>query len=486
MNPIVPNPAQQQQPAAIAVLHPDQFLRRRVLLTLLLLVACCLSLVAQDVTEVITDYNGYWKSRQGGISPTRPDNSHNMLAFTYNGTRFSTGVNDATLTTAGDVFTPGDYRAMQVYQITSQPNSNTKIGLGAMYDGVANGPSTPRPSSNIPYYLTDGAKGLDLGTGIANLPAGEVMFAITGMNIHMIGDGIPDLVVTQIADPSGNTDSYEFTDANGVRVGNKVDVVINNAPRIGVWLADFYDANNMSLTGSFVQTERNIRMWAADFSAFGINSTNIHRVTYFRIRLNGDSDIAFVAYNARALLVDGALPTKLNSFKGTPVDQQAVLTWQTETEQHLNRFVVEASTDGQHFAPVDSVMATGFSTQTRTYNYIHRQPAAAKNWYRLKQVDENGTYEYSTIVNVSFATRESHVLKTYPNPVVSRVIMQHPRATGREYGTVRSLNGTVVMQWKPATGSIQSTIDLQSLAPGAYLLVMANGQQQQTTTILKK
>lgn len=237
MNPIVPN----RKPimvSTVSVAFPDYFLRRRVLITLLLLTALYMRINAQAVSEVITDYNGYWKSRQNSISPVKPDNSHNMLAFTFNGTRYSTGVNDALLTSRGDAFVPGDYRALQVYSIANPANANTKIGLGALYDGVHNGPSNPRPSNNIAQYLTDGVNGLNLGTGIANLPAGEIMFTITGLQSQFIGDGIPDLLVTQVADPSSSADSYEFTDVNGNRVGNKVDVVINTVPRVGVWVAE--------------------------------------------------------------------------------------------------------------------------------------------------------------------------------------------------------------------------------------------------------
>ena len=51
-------------------------------------------LKAQAVTEVISDYGGYWKSGSGAINPIKPDNSHNLIAFSYNGVRYSTGVND--------------------------------------------------------------------------------------------------------------------------------------------------------------------------------------------------------------------------------------------------------------------------------------------------------------------------------------------------------------------------------------------------------
>src|SRR5215213_11815719 len=64
--------------SVISIAFPDEFLRRRVLITLLLLTALYFSVSAQTVTEVITDYSGYWKSGQSAINTVKPDNSHNM------------------------------------------------------------------------------------------------------------------------------------------------------------------------------------------------------------------------------------------------------------------------------------------------------------------------------------------------------------------------------------------------------------------------
>ncbi|MEJ0102381.1 MAG: hypothetical protein WDO19_07455 [Bacteroidota bacterium] len=129
-------------------------------------------------------------------------------------------------------------------------NSNTKVGVGEMYDGVHNGASNPVPSNNISFYLTDGIKGLNIGTGIANLPAGTMSFYITSIQPQNIGDGIPDIIVTQIADPSGSTDSYSFVNSTGTIIGHKKDIIFTSITPVGSWTADFYEAsaNPMILT----------------------------------------------------------------------------------------------------------------------------------------------------------------------------------------------------------------------------------------------
>ncbi|MEO8583801.1 MAG: T9SS type A sorting domain-containing protein [Flavitalea sp.] len=270
------------------------------------------------VSELITDYNGYWKSSATAINNVKPDNHHNLLAFTFNGIRYSTGVNDAALNTNNDNFTAADFRALPMQNITGVPIGNTKIGLGAMIDGVYNGPGATPPSRNLPQYLNDGTNGLDMGTCVANLPVGTLFLSASNLQAGNIGDGVPDILVTQVADPSTKFDRYEFTDINGNRVGNYLDVVLTNITPIGNWVADFYESTGTSiLTSGFTQTQRAIRLWAADFSVFGINSSNIANIAYFKITLSGDSDIAFVAYNTKTVTIQQvlALPTEAERRK---------------------------------------------------------------------------------------------------------------------------------------------------------------------------
>jgi len=492
MRPCVPE-QKQVVVRTVSLAFPDAFLRRKVLIHFFLLLLAVLlyrSSQAQTVTELITDYSSYWKSGKNAINAVKPDKSHNLLAFTYNGTRYSTGVNDALLTTKGDAFVGGDYKALPVYQITGSSTSNTKIGLGALYDGVANGPSNPAPVNNMNKYLTDGINGLDLGTCVANLPAGEIMFAISDMKPQQVGDGIPDLLITQVADPSGSSlDKYEFTDVNGNRVGNAVDITLANLSALGNWTADFYNVNSnpMTLDGGFTKTDREIRLWAADFSAFGINSSNIGRVVYFRIRLNGNSDVAFVAYNNKTFSVSGStLPTKLNYFKGNASGQQVSLSWQTVTEQQLDQFIVEGSYDGMSFFTLDSVQAAGNSVMARNYSYVQHNARDGKMYYRLKQVDKNGRYEYSTTIAVTSENNAYRAVNLYPNPVTSTLQIRHQPATGREQCSIRNTQGIVLLQKTLAAGSVQSSFDVQHLPRGTYFVMITDGKEKYTELLVKK
>ena len=119
-----------------------------------------------QVTEIYTDFNGFWKSTTTAINPVLPNNSNNVLAFTYNSIIYSTGVNDALLTSKGVTYSAGSFKALPITSIGGlvTSSSSTYIALGALYDGVNNGYSTPLPSLRMIDVLNDGINGLNIAT----------------------------------------------------------------------------------------------------------------------------------------------------------------------------------------------------------------------------------------------------------------------------------------------------------------------------------
>jgi Secretion system C-terminal sorting domain len=467
--------------------RPQQQITKRSLLPLVFFSLFAVQCFAQyNVTEIITDYGGYWKSSAAANNAVKPDNSHNLVSFSFNGKRYSTGVNDALLTSNGQSFIAGDYKALPLHSINGTVNSNTKIGLGSMYDGVANGPGTPRPANDIQKYLTDGIKGLDLGTCVANLPAGTLFFSVGDIRKQSVGDGIPDIVITQIADPSGSLDRYEFTDINGNRVGNYVDIVLSNIPAVGNWTADFYEAstNPMTLSAGFTKTDRPIRLWASDLSAFGIDSSNVSQIAYFKISLSGNSDVAFVAYNNNTIDIQlSLLPVKLSGFSGKLINGQAQLSWQTLTEINSDAFIIERSTDGNAFNTIGKVNAAGNSFSALDYAYTDRNAPTGKSFYRLKQVDINGSYEYSKIIEIT-NTAATATINMFPNPASSYVIINHPFAGNNEQLQILNFQGNLLLQKKITASSFQTRVDLPQLPKGSYQLVWTNGKDRVSNNLL--
>ncbi len=321
---------------------------------ILLSIFTCIGLKAQ-VTGIYTDYQGYWSSVQGNINSVKPINSHNLLGFVYDGNTYSTGVNDAILTSQGISFIPENYRALPLAELTNITSSGSYIGLGQIYDGidngVDNGNQNPFPAitdgSEAAYFLTDGPRGLDLGTGIANIAPGTTStfkLSSNGITQSKIGDGTPDIVISNIATPSGNNiDKIKFVDALGNTVGNEITIQMNTSanPPLASWTADYYNFNSTQTNSGLHNTSRNIRFFAAELSAMGITNANYQNAAAIVYTSGGTSDPAFLAYNEEAISVASKLEILSSA---TNADCNGVLNADIVLElQDFNGFAVEQS-----------------------------------------------------------------------------------------------------------------------------------------------
>ena len=112
------------------------------------------------------------------------------------------------------------------------------------------------------------------------------------------------------------------------------------------------------------------------------------------------------------------LPVELTSFAATLVAPGVQVQWATASEKNSAVFEVERSTDGAAFARIGTVAAAGTSSAARRYELTDSQlPGGARQlYYRLRQVDADGTFSYSPVRTVALAGAAAG-LALYPNPI---------------------------------------------------------------------
>jgi hypothetical protein len=91
------------------------------------------------------------------------------------------------------------------------------------------------------------------------------------------------------------------------------------------------------------------------------------------------------------------LPVELTRFELRPAAGDVVLLWETASEQNNDYFQVEHSRDGRRFEVIAALNGRGTTQVTQQYEFLHQQPGAGTHYYRLRQVDFDGRYEYSPI-----------------------------------------------------------------------------------------
>lgn len=123
-------------------------------------------------------------------------------------------------------------------------------------------------------------------------------------------------------------------------------------------------------------------------------------------------------YYTLGSIEDYALPVTLLSFTAEAVNSEYVqIDWATVSETNNSFFTIERSTDAQNFEVIGTREGAGNSEDIVNYSFLDLKPVAGISYYRLKQTDFNGEFEYSELRRVSFIQEEINpAFKLYPNP----------------------------------------------------------------------
>lgn len=434
------------------------------------------------VTGVFTDYRGFWSSSAASVNSVQPDSSHQLLAFTYNGTTFATGVSNTILTDNAVAFQPAAFKSFTLANNSITPGTGTVIGVGNLYGG-GSGNVLPLPvTNNLSQYLSDGVNGLDLGTAIFNVPASKMNYNVSSLNTGSVGDNIPDIVVTQVGQPpaAGSLDTFSFENASGVVVGHPVAVSLSNINVVANGSWKFYDPGNPPTYNAGLQGSRPLRMVGFDLADFGITGANIGSAVRFVHKLSGNSDQAFLAYNTASFNANTGvvLPVTLVDFTARRSGSSVQLAWKAGSARLFSHFELQRSApDEKHFESIATIplrAADGW----QEYSYDDTNPAKGLNYYRLKMVDQDGSSVYSTVQRISINNDNSDVA-IFPNPSTTRFSIRATEAITAV--TVYDLNGRAVHPVITGAGN-SITIDATKLSPGNYTIHLQIGN----ATVIKK
>jgi len=207
---------------------------------------------------------------------------------------------------------------------------------------------------------------------------------------------------------------------------------------------------------------------ATSYVLTGLNASSAY---YYRVRaLN--SALAQPDQGAFSNVVSQAtpLPVELTAFAATAAGPTAVrLAWATASEQNSASFEVQRSADGRTFTPIGTVAAAGSSRSPRRYELTDGQlPAgAATLYYRLKQVDADGTFSYSPVRTVALAGAAAG-LALYPNPATGAATLTGAQP-GAAVTVVDALGRAVTTATADASGTAALVLPA-GLPAGVYVV----------------
>ena len=155
-------------------------------------------------------------------------------------------------------------------------------------------------------------------------------------------------------------------------------------------------------------------------------------------------------------------------------------------EKNSAYFAVQRSANGSSFTDIGRVEAQGNSSTRHEYTMLDNSPLAGLNYYRLRQVDVDGTASFSPVRTVRFKGEiAAPMLLAYPNPASSkgfRLLVANSSLTG---GTVQVYDnvGRLVLTQAAAAGSAETTIEpARPLASGMYFVTWQSPDGGKLTT----
>ncbi|MDJ0367633.1 T9SS type A sorting domain-containing protein [Hymenobacter sp. H14-R3] len=178
------------------------------------------------------------------------------------------------------------------------------------------------------------------------------------------------------------------------------------------------------------------------------------------------------------------LPVSLTSFSAQRRASQVLVRWATASELNNKEFVVERSADGQAFVALQTVAGHGTVAYAHAYQVTDARPLPGLSYYRLRQVDQDGTRTYSPVATVS---RLAAQVAVYPNPTAD-VLTLDLSGLAASACQVRlcSLLGQLVLSQTLAGGQAQP-LSLAGLPAGTYLLEVASATQgRQVQRVVKR
>ena len=191
--------------------------------------------------------------------------------------------------------------------------------------------------------------------------------------------------------------------------------------------------------------------------------------------------ITFDDFRTNGTAALSPLPVSFIGFDAKKTTAGAQLTWKIAGEENVNHYEVERSEDGRNFASIAEVS----TSKKATYTYMDAS-ALSTVYYRIKNVDNDGKFKYSTIARIA-NDKSSIVIKAFPQPAVNQLTIQHPSVKSNASITISTADGRMVKALKPGAGTMQTFVDVSGLQKGMYIVRFNDGDgNTETMKVVKQ
>ncbi|MCE7066610.1 T9SS type A sorting domain-containing protein [Dyadobacter sp. CY326] len=165
-----------------------------------------------------------------------------------------------------------------------------------------------------------------------------------------------------------------------------------------------------------------------------------------------------------------ALPVTLVDFVISSRENDVALAWSTSYEANSDFFEIQYSVDGKTWISLGEVKSNGESKIEQTYAYVHEHPLEGDHYYRLRMVDNDGSFAYSRIRHIQI--KNDFAIAFHPNPVVDWLTIDVSKASQLSNMKIVNKSGKIV--YEANNGDLETlkenVINVKNLSTGIYVI----------------
>jgi len=311
------------------------------------------------------------------------------------------------------------------------------------------------------FFLADGQDKLDIGAGFYSMAtAGNRVWEDTNENgVQDNGEpSVENVLVEAFEVETGQKVAEDYTNFSGVyaiEYLQKKDYYLKFNPPSGY---GFTTPNN---GGESIDSD-------VDHS-FGYRTTDSYSMNPGQNYINIDAGLRF-----------GVLPVEWLSVNVRNEGDINRITWETASEINSDYFEIQRSIDNtQSFEEVARVSAAGESSSIQSYSAIDNKLESGVHYYRIKQLDKDGKFEYSDIVSVTISDNKN-LVRLSPNPTVNKSILDVSLSYGGDVSVkVVANDGRVVRSivlTENTSGIVETRFEISDLPSGVYIVHISQGE----------
>ena len=283
--------------------------------------------------------------------------------------------------------------------------------------------------------------------------------------------------------------SNQMTEFNAIMVDNPNWQYVSNTPKVAVE----QDGNRIWGTatdskptgGQGIDENDSTQMFRV--STASTNSVTM-RVGFYQSQHGWNGNDLFSLNMQGGDFALTLLPEKLLNFTTQLANEKVWLSWSGNQEQNVSHYTIERSYDNQQFDQVALLFPAEDNSILNSYSYKDpiKNTAAAVIYYRLKMVDKEGKFKYSSIRSVRMGNvNDTAKVNAYPNPVLNELHISLPQEWQNKTvsGQLMNSNGSIIK-----TFNIQqnATIGMSDVPAGTYYIKVANEKEISTQPIVKR